>query len=235
MDKVFEQWADELKKHGLKRIDIDRTAAYAHNLITGLSVTRSYPQGVTVSGSARLSEKSRYYKKARELGKLLAENGHTVITGGGPGIMEAANRGAFESGGASVGLNILLPHEQKPNPFLTKNMDFRYFFARKVMLTISGKMFVFFPGGFGTLDELTEILTLVQTHKMPPVPIFLYGKSFWKSFERVFLKKLYTQGLIYKKDTHIYTITDDLKKIIRTANNLKTPPNLNIYDGYNKF
>ena len=235
MDKIFEQWIDELKKHGLRRIDIDRTAAYARDLIAGLSMSRSYPQGVTIFGSARPGERHKNYRKARKLGAMLAESGHTVITGGGPGIMEAANRGAFEVGGASVGLNIILPTEQQANPFLTKSLEFRYFFARKVMLCMSGKMFVFFPGGFGTLDELMEVLTLVQTGKMPKVPIILCGRSYWKGLEKLFLKKLYGERMIHKKDMDLYMVTDDLKKIVKIANELNVPDEVNIYDGYNKF
>ena len=235
MDKIFEEWIEELKRHGLRRIDIDRTAAYAKDLISGLSMARSYPQGITIFGSARIKEKDAYYKKARQLGAMLAENGHTVITGGGPGIMEAANRGAFETGGASVGLNIVLPHEQNINPYVTKTLEFRYFFARKVMLCMSAKMFVYFPGGFGTLDELTEVLTLVQTGKMPKVPIVLFGRKYWKSFDRVFMKKLYGNKLIGKKDMDLYMITDDVKKILKIANELNVPDDVNIYDGHNRF
>lgn len=230
MDKILDHWTEELKQHGLRKVDIERSAAYAKDLISGLALVRSYPQGVTVFGSARVSEKQKYYQKARELGQKLATNGHTVITGGGGGIMEAANRGAFEAGGTSIGLNISLPHEQKPNPYLTNGNTFHYFFPRKVMLTMSGKVFVFFPGGFGTMDELTELITLIQTHKMPSVPIFLVGKSFWSGLDRFYLRKLYAQKMIYKKDLALYTITNDLEKIVKTANNLKTPADINIYD-----
>lgn len=235
MDKIFEQWIDELKRHGLRRIDIDRSAAYARDLIAGLSTMRSYPQGVTVFGSARTKERNHFYKKARLLGAKLAENGHTVITGGGPGIMEAANRGAFEVAGKSVGLNVILPHEQNVNPYLTHTFEFRYFFARKVMLCMSAKMFVFFPGGFGTLDELSEVLTLVQTGKMPRVPIILFGKSYWRGMDKFFLKKMYKNKLISKKDMDLYMITDDVRKIVKIANELNIPEDVNIYDGYNKF
>lgn len=235
MDKIFEQWIDELKKYGLRRIDIDRTAAYARDLVAGLSVMRSYPQGITVFGSARTQERDMFYQRARELAGMLAESGHVVITGGGPGIMEAANRGAFEVGGVSVGLNIILPHEQVVNPYLTKSLEFRYFFARKVMLCMSGKMFVFFPGGFGTLDELSEVLTLVQTGKMPRVPIVLFGKKYWKSVDRLFLRKFYGEKMISKKDMNLYMITDDMKKVAKIANELNVPEDINIYDGHNRF
>ena len=133
MDKITLNWLNELKDNKIAGPDIDRSMAYAKDLLKGLSTISQFSQGVTIFGSARTNEKDKYYKKAMELGRLLAENGHPVITGGGPGIMEAANRGAFEYGGRSVGLNIILPHEQKINPYLTDTMEFHYFFARKVM------------------------------------------------------------------------------------------------------
>ena len=145
----------------LEVADIERAKAYARDLEEGLKIVRTYPQGVTIFGSARLPQDNKYCKKARELGQLLAQNGHAVITGGGPGIMEAANHGAFEYGGRSIGLNITLSHEQEPNPYLTDTLQFKYFFARKVMLAMSAKVYVLFPGGLGTLDELSEIIILI--------------------------------------------------------------------------
>lgn len=235
MDKIFEQWVDEIRRHGLRPQDLDRTAAYAKDLISGLAFMRTYQQGVVVFGSARIKEKHKYYKKARLLGQMLAKNHETVITGGGPSIMEAANRGAFEAGGRSIGLNIELEHEQHPNPYLTDTMTFRYFFARKVMLAMSGKVYVIFPGGYGTMDELTEILTLMRDGKMPKMPIFLYGKSFWRPLDRFFLRKLYGHKLIAAKDLNLYTITDDLDLIVKTASKIKVPNNTNLYDGFTKF
>ena len=169
-----------LSEYGLNEEDIKRSLKYAHDLGRGLKILRTFSQGVTVFGSARVPEDHRYYKLARELGRRLAENGHAVITGGGPGIMEGANRGAFEYGGRSVGLNITLDHEQFPNPYLTDTMEFHYFFSRKVMLVMASKVFAFFPGGFGTLDELSEVMILEQEDKMPKQPVFLVGKSYWK-------------------------------------------------------
>jgi uncharacterized protein (TIGR00730 family) len=138
---------------------------------------------VTVFGSARALPGSEYYKVAKDIGAVLGKNGYTVITGGGPGMMEAANWGAFESGAESVGLDIQLPMEQRRNQFVKKGMGFHYFFTRKVMLSASAQAYVIMPGGFGTLDEMTEMITLIQTGKIPPnVPIIMVGKKFWQPF-----------------------------------------------------
>jgi uncharacterized protein (TIGR00730 family) len=140
----------------------------------------SRTKGVTVFGSARIRPGEAEYEEAEALGRALAEAGHAVITGGGPGAMEAANKGAYEAGGRSIGVCIELPHEEKPNPFLTQTISFRYFFVRKVMFVKYAKAVVILPGGFGTLDELFESLTLVQTRKMPSIPVILAGDhDYW--------------------------------------------------------
>lgn len=213
--------------------DVERAIAYGKDLGQGLSLLRTIPQGVTVFGSARVREGDKYYDKARELGGLLAQNGHAVITGGGPGIMEAANRGSFEYGGRSVGLNITLEHEQFANQYLTDVMEFKYFFARKVMLSMASKTYVYFPGGFGTFDELSEILCLIQEDKMPHMPVFLFGKSYWRPLERYFRNKLLKEKMIKAQDLHIFKITDDLNEIIRAANRIGHPRvDENLYDNY---
>ena len=163
--------ADLLKKLSIE--DLERANAYAKDLTMGLQIIRSFPQGVTVFGSARLPQENEYCQMAYELGALLAKNGHTVVSGGGPGIMEAASRGAYEIGGRTIGLNIKLMHEQHPNPYLTDCVTFEYFFARKVSLAMASKVFVFFPGSYGTLDEAFEILCLIKEDKMPKMPVFL--------------------------------------------------------------
>lgn len=217
----------------LEAADIERAKAYANDLERGLKIVRTFPQGVTIFGSARLAQDNKYCKKARELGQLLAQNGHAVITGGGPGIMEAANHGSFEYGGRSIGLNITLRHEQYPNPYLTDMLQFQYFFARKVMLAMSAKVYVMFPGGLGTLDELSEIIILMQEGKMPKMPVFFFGKSFWRPLERFFENKMLPLGLISKPDTKIYKLTDDINEIVKAANKIGHPDiKTNYYDGF---
>ena len=222
---------EELLKK-LSIADLERANAYARDLGGGLQIVRSFPQGVTVFGSARLPQDNKYCKMAHELGGLLAKNGHAVITGGGPGIMEAANHGAYEIGGRSIGLNITLAHEQHPNPYLTDCVTFEYFFARKVSLAMSAKVFVFFPGGFGTMDELSEILCLMQEGKMPKMPVFLIGKDFWKGFDKV-IGKMMLLKLINIKDAGIFTITNNVGKVVKAANKIGHPKiSENFYDGF---
>lgn len=213
--------------------DLERAAGYAHDLAQGLNLLRTIPQGVTVFGSARVREGDKFYDKARELGAEMAKNGHAITTGGGPGIMEAANRGAYEYGGRSVGLNITLEHEQFANQYLTDVLEFKYFFARKVMLCMASKVFVYFPGGFGTFDELTEILCLMQENKMPRMPLFLFGKSYWRGLDRFIRGRVVKEKYINLADTHIYKVTDDIQEIVRAANKIGHPRvNENLYDNF---
>jgi uncharacterized protein (TIGR00730 family) len=222
---------DLLKK--LSIADLERANAYAKDLGRGLQIVRSFPQGVTIFGSARLPQNNQYCKMAYELGGLLAKNGHAVITGGGPGIMEAANRGAFEYGGRSVGLNIVLSHEQFPNPYLTDSLTFRYFFSRKVMLAMASKCYAVFPGGFGTMDEFSEVLILMQEGKMPKMPLFLIGKSFWRPLDKFYRSTFVKNGVIGAHDTSIYKITDDINDVLKAANKIgHVKVDDNIYDHF---
>lgn len=217
----------------LEAADVDRAKAYANDLLRGLKVVRTFSQGVTIFGSARLPQDNKYCQKARELGQLLAQNGHTVVTGGGPGIMEAANHGAYEYGGRSIGLNITLTHEQEPNPYLTDMMQFQYFFARRVMLTMSSKMYVMFPGGLGTLDELSEVIILMQEGKMPKMPVYFFGKSFWRPLTKFIESKMLPLKLVSKGDLKIYQLTDNVEEIVKAANRLGHPKiNESYYDGF---
>lgn len=173
-----------LRTRGGKILEFFRVVRIAVEFIRGFRCLHSIGPTATVFGSARLGEGHPFYEEARKLGQMLAKKGYSVMTGGGPGIMEAANRGAFEAGGESIGCNIYLPHEQAPNPYLTKGITFYYFFVRKVMLVKYSSAYVIFPGGFGTLDELTEAITLIQTGKHPPFPVVLVDKEYWEGFLR---------------------------------------------------
>ncbi len=168
---------------------------------------------VSFFGSARFKETNHHYADARKLAQMLAKEGFTVITGGGPGIMEAANRGATEGGGLSVGLNIQLPNEQRVNPFVKRSMAFHYFFTRKVMLSISAQAYIFFPGGFGTLDEFFELVTLVQTKKVEPIKIICVGKDFWGALDGWIRKHVLDEHHAIKpEDMEIYTIAENIQE-----------------------
>lgn len=167
------------------------------------------PPCVTVFGSARTKETDPYYQLARTVAANLAQKGFTIMTGGGPGIMEAANRGAHDVGGGSIGCNIELPMEQEPNPYLDQWLEFRYFFVRKVMLVKYSFAFVAMPGGFGTMDELFECVTLMQTKKIDDFPIVLMGTDYWRPIIDFITETMVPQGTISPEDTDILTITDD--------------------------
>ncbi|MBQ3441255.1 TIGR00730 family Rossman fold protein [Candidatus Saccharibacteria bacterium] len=212
--------------------DLERINAYAKDLAAGLKLVRTFPQGVTIFGSARLAQDNKYCEMARQLGEELAKNGHAVITGGGPGIMEAASKGCYEIGGRAIGFNITLAHEQFPNPYLSECYTFEYFFARKVSLAMAAKVFVFFPGGFGTMDELSEILCLMQENKMPKMPVSLIGADYWSAFDAV-IEKMIDLKLVKADDARIFEITDDIQKVVDAANKIGHPKvSENFYDGF---
>lgn len=205
----------------------DRIHLIRSEFIHGLHFIRQHKHSVTFFGSARYKEDNKYYQKARKVARRLASAGIDVVTGGGPGIMEAANRGAAEveqtdktgeEVGHSLGLNIKLPNEQVLNPYVEKNEEFHYFFARKVVLTFSAEAYIFFPGGFGTLDEFLEILTLVQTEKISKVPIILVGTDFWQPLT-TFIKETLLEKFetISPNDMDLFYITNDEKEIVRIA------------------
>lgn len=166
---------------------------------------------ITVFGSARVDENDRHYRLARELGAAASHIGFAVMTGGGPGIMEAANRGAKEAGGCSIGCNIELPHEQVPNPYLDVSVDFSYFFVRKMMLVKYSYAFVVMPGGFGTVDELFEALTLIQTGKVQDFPVVLMGRDFWSSLLAQ-IEHMNETGMISPGDLDLLLVTDDVEE-----------------------
>ena len=169
---------------------------------------------VTIFGSARTKPRDKYYRATVAIGKGLAKHQLTVITGGGPGIMEAANKGAMQNGGKSVGLNIELPHEQYFNKYANVPMHFHYFFSRKVCFVKYSLGFVFMPGGFGTLDEFFEVLTLVQTQRIPEFPLILFGREYWRGLIAWMKVRLETDGLISPGDLDLVTITDDVDKVV---------------------
>jgi uncharacterized protein (TIGR00730 family) len=178
--------------------------------VEGFDALAAVGKAVTIFGSARIHEGDPYYAKARELAALLAGEGFAVITGGGPGIMEAANRGCHEAGGLSVGCNIELPHEQSVNPYVDLGVEFRYFFARKVMFVKYADGFAIFPGGFGTLDELFESLTLIQTGKIRHFPVVLIGTEYWGGLLDWLRREAVARGTIDESDLDLMRCTDDM-------------------------
>ncbi len=191
--------------------------------VSGFEILRRYGLAVSFFGTARCQAGDEVYKAAELLAAKLAKSGFAVITGGGPGVMEAANVGAFKVGGKSVGMNIDLPMEQRLNPYTTESEHFHFFFTRKVMLSFASEVYVYFPGGFGTMDELFELITLVQTKKIDRIPIILYGKEFWtpllKWIEETLFKK---NKMIHKEDMEIYHLVDSVDEayeyIMKRAN-----------------
>lgn len=184
-------------------------------LLNGFHAVQNFPKSVTFFGSARLPEDNPHYKKAQGLANKICKEGFTVVTGGGPGIMEAGNRGAHDACGSSVGFNIELPMEQNINKYVTHGVNFHYFYTRKVTMFFSAEVYVYFPGGFGTLDEFFELVTLVQTHKMPKVPIVCVGTEFWNPVQELLKNKLLDEfGTISAEDLDLYTITDDEDEVL---------------------
>jgi len=176
--------------------------------VEGFDELATVQRGVSIFGSARTPAGDRYYEAAQETAALLVRAGFSVITGGGPGIMEAANRGAFEAGGVSVGCNIELPFEQSPNPFQTRTLVFKYFFVRKTMFVKYSTAFIIFPGGFGTLDELFESLTLIQTRKIRDFPVVLYGSEYWGGMIKWIKEKMLESKYVSERDLKLLHLTD---------------------------
>lgn len=192
--------------------------------VSGFELLRKYGCAVTVFGSARTKPSDPYYKAAEALCAKLAKKNFAVITGGGGGIMEASNVGAFKVGGKSVGLNILLPFEQKLNPYVTESLTFDFFFSRKVMLAFASEAYVYFPGGFGTMDELFELITLIQTKKIEKIPVILYGADFWEPMMKFFKTKMLKEyKTVSQDDLDLMVIVDDVeeayKYIIKAVGN----------------
>lgn len=177
---------------------------------------------ITIFGSARTPRTSRYYRDARALGKKLGKAGFTIVTGGGPGIMEAANKGAFEAQAPSVGLNIQLPNQQRINKYVTQGIGFYYFFSRKAIMTMSAQAYVFFPAGYGTLDELFSILTLIQTKKIERRPVVLYGQDYWRKLRYFILENMLKRhNTIGRADANLFTIVDRVDEAAKVVTGSK--------------
>jgi uncharacterized protein (TIGR00730 family) len=193
-----------------RRHELRQTVRIFAECIRGFRALHFVGPCVTVFGSARFDEKHAYYALGEELGAELAKLGLTVMTGGGPGLMEAANRGAKRAGGLSIGCNIQLPHEQRPNPYLDRMIEFHYFFVRKLMLLKYSYAFVALPGGFGTLDEIFETLTLIQTGKIREFPLILLGVEFWAPLLSLLRERLVAAGTIDAEDVDLLRVTDSV-------------------------
>lgn len=214
-----------MDKYTYKGIDIDeeKLKMIRTEFQKGIDVVNKINPSVTFYGSTRIKEGEPYYQKVKNLTfRIAKELNYAVLSGGGPGIMEAANRGAFEAGGKSVGLTIKLPREQIHNPYITDEIAFNFFFTRQSAMSYSTEVCVFCPGGFGTLSELFEILTLEQTHKIGRIPIILYGSDFWNPLDQMIKENLLkNHHTVYESDTELYIIKDDEDEIMEIIKNSK--------------
>lgn len=197
-----------------KTSDSWRVLRIASEFVAGFDDLATVTRGVSIFGSARTKPTDHYYKMARETGRLLGESGFDVITGGGPGIMEAGNRGAMDAGGTSIGCNIELPMEQDPNPYQTSSLSFKYFFVRKTMFIKYSNAYVIFPGGFGTMDELFEPLTLIQTRKIRNFPVVLFGSQYWRGLLQWLTSTMLNEKMINPDDLGLMYLTDSPKDTV---------------------
>jgi len=215
---LFERFAtvEERQRAAALRIsDSWRVLRIMGEFVWGFDNLASIENGVSIFGSARTKSNDRYYQDAVEVARLLAEHRIPVITGGGPGIMEAGNRGAKEAGGESVGCNIELPFEQGSNPYVTRNLLFKFFFVRKTMFVKYATAFIVFPGGYGTMDELFEALTLIQTGKVKSFPVILFGRAYWEGMVEWLSRTVAGAGNIDAADLTLFHVTDDPEEAVR--------------------
>jgi len=206
------------KKYIINEITIRDSWRMFHILaefVEGFDALADIHPSVSIFGSSRATPEDEVYQKAERISQLLAENGFGVITGGGPGVMEAANKGAALSGGKSIGLNIEIPLEQTPNPYANIRLNFRYFFVRKVMFVKYAVAYIILPGGFGTMDELFESLTLIQTHKIKPFPVILVGSEYWKGLLDWMREVVLKDGKLSSSDLEIFQVIDEPSEILR--------------------
>ena len=185
--------------------------------VEGVDVLHDIGPAVSIFGSARTAPDTVHYQKAYDIAALFVKKGFGVITGGGPGVMEAANRGAYDAGGISIGLNITLPFEQVPNPYATTQIEFNYFFVRKVMFIKYAQAYIAIPGGFGTMDELFEALTLIQTNRIKPFPVILVGTDFWGGLLDWIKERLIADKMISPENLDIFHVLDDPEEVVATA------------------
>ncbi|MEX0930872.1 MAG: TIGR00730 family Rossman fold protein [Candidatus Paceibacterota bacterium] len=217
----------ELLDPGGDAVESWRVFRIMSEFVLGFELLRKHRLAATIFGSARFKVNEPYYDDAEKLAVQLVRMGFSIITGGGPGIMEAANVGAFKAGGKSIGLNIVLPTEQKLNPYLTETAQFDFFFSRKVMLAYASEVYIYFPGGFGTLDELFEMLTLIQTKKVEPIPIVLYGKEYWMPLIAWLEKELLRQyKTISKEDLDLFQVVDSVDEAVAYIEQKKSNRNV---------
>ncbi len=215
-----------LSRAEMQQIASERVAEISKEFTAGFKFLSDYPKSVTFFGSNQTKEGDPNYESARTLSsRLVKELGYSVVSGGGPGIMEAADRGAYEAGGNSIGLLIQLPNAQPVNSYIKKSVSFYYFFARKVCLAFGAEVFIFYPGGFGTLDEFFEIMTLIQTRKIVGIPIICVGSEYWNKVRNFMKEELLSRGMINPSDVDLFTITDNHDEILEIVK--KAP----IHDG----
>lgn len=209
-----------LTRRELHDTAVERVHLVSKEFTDAFNFLRKYPKSVTIFGGTHIPETDEHYKRAYSLGhSIVTKLGYAVLTGGGPGIMEAANKGAFDAGGDSLGLEIELNPPQQENPFQTDSINFHYFFSRKMALSFAAETYIFFPGGFGTLDEFFEIITLVQTGKIEKVPIILFGSDYWNKLETFMKEELVTRGVISDTELSLFKISDDENEVIEIIRN----------------
>ena len=204
---------DMFSKDNFVQEDTWRIFRIMSEFVDGFEALSKIGKAVSIFGSARTKPENRHYKLAEEIAYHIAKAGYAIITGSGPGLMEAANKGAQRAKGYSIGLNIQLPREQKPNKFVDTVLSFRYFFVRKVMFVKYAKAFVILPGGFGTLDEFFEAITLIQTNRIPKFPVILFDSKYWKPLLEWLKTTVYSQGNISKEDMNLFVLADEPKEV----------------------
>ena len=209
-----EQLLQTPKQDEFTHTDTWRVFRIMGEFVEGFDELATITRGVSIFGSARIKPEHPQYKAAQETAALLAKAGFTIITGGGPGVMEAANRGAFEAGGISIGCNIELPFEQAPNPYQTRSLTFKYFFVRKTMFVKYSTAFIIFPGGFGTLDEFFESLTLIQTRKIKNFPVVLFGTDYWSGMIKWLESTMLAEKMISEADFRLLHCTDSPAEVV---------------------